>query len=45
MLFDSVSLFLSYAWLCCGVLLFLAVPVVFIVLWVASRRRRQQEEE
>lgn len=44
MLFDSVSLFLSYAWLCCGVLVFLAVPVVFIVLWVASRRRQQQEE-
>jgi hypothetical protein len=45
MLFDSVSLFLSYAWLCCGVLVFVAVPVVFIVLWVASRRRRQQEQE
>jgi len=43
MLFDSVSLFLSYAWLCCGVLVFLAVPVVFIVLWVASKRRQQQE--
>jgi hypothetical protein len=45
MLFDSVSLFLSYAWLCCGVLIFLAVPVIFIVLWVASKRRQQQEEE
>lgn len=45
MLFDSASLFLSYAWLCCGVLVFIAVPVVFIVLWVASKRRRQQEEE
>lgn len=45
MLFDSVSLFLSYAWLCCGVLAFIAVPVVFIVLWVASKRRQQPEEE
>jgi len=45
MLFDSVSLFLSYAWLCCGVLIFLAVPLVFIVLWVAGKRRQQQEEE
>ncbi len=44
MLFDSAALFFSYAWLCCGVLLFLAIPIVFIVLWVASRRRRQQEE-
>jgi hypothetical protein len=45
MLFDSLSLFLSYAWLCCGVLVFVAVPVFFIVLWVASKRRQQQEEE
>jgi hypothetical protein len=45
MLFDSLSLFLSYAWLCCGVLIFLAVPVLFILLWVASKRRQQPEEE
>jgi hypothetical protein len=44
MLFDSVSLFLSYLWLCCGVLVFLAIPLFFIALWVASKRRRQPEE-
>jgi cytoskeletal protein RodZ len=44
MLFDSVALFLSYAWLCCGGLLFLAIPLVFVVLWVASKRRQPQEE-
>jgi hypothetical protein len=44
MLFDSVALFLSYAWLCCGGLVFLAVPLIFIVLWVASKRRQPQEE-
>jgi hypothetical protein len=44
MLFDSLALFLSYTWLCCGALLFLAVPLVFVVLWVASKRRQPQEE-
>jgi outer membrane biosynthesis protein TonB len=44
MLFDSVSLLLSYIWLFCGVLVFLTVPILFIVLWVASKRRQQQQE-
>ncbi len=44
MLFDSVSLFLSYVWLCCGIIVFLTVPVFFIALWVASKRREQQGE-
>jgi hypothetical protein len=44
MLFDSLSLFLSYLWLFCGVLVFLAIPIVFIVLWVASKRRRPPED-
>jgi hypothetical protein len=44
MLFDSVSLLLSYIWLFCGVLIFLTVPILFIVLWVASKRRQQQQE-
>lgn len=43
MLFDSLALFFSYAWLCCGILVFLAVPVLFVVLWRASNRRREQE--
>jgi hypothetical protein len=44
MLFDSVSLLLSYIWLFCGVLIFLTVPILFIVLWVASKRRQEQQE-
>lgn len=44
MLFDSLSLLLSYLWLFCGVLVFLTVPTLFIVLWVASKRRQQQQE-
>jgi hypothetical protein len=44
MLFDSVALGLSYVWLCCGSLVLLGIPTLFLVLWVASRRRRQGEE-
>ncbi len=44
MLFDSVALGVSYLWLCCGVLVFLGIPVFFIVLWVASNRRKQGGE-
>jgi hypothetical protein len=39
MLFDSVALMASYAWLCCGGLIFLLIPVVFVALWVAYRRQ------
>jgi hypothetical protein len=42
MLFDSTALFLSRLWLCCGVLVFLAIPVAFVVLWVASKRRQER---
>jgi heme/copper-type cytochrome/quinol oxidase subunit 2 len=44
-LFDSVALGVSYLWLCCGVIVFVLIPIIFIVLWVASRRRNQQQEE
>jgi hypothetical protein len=44
MLFDSVALGVSYAWLCCGVLFLVSVPVVFIILWVVSNRRKEQAE-
>ena len=44
MLVDSVALGLSYIWLCCGILVFVSIPVIFVVLWVASRRRQQGEE-
>lgn len=41
MLFDALALFFSYAWLICGILLFLAVPVFLYFLWRASQRRRE----
>ncbi|MGC9336333.1 MAG: hypothetical protein ACP5JJ_19520, partial [Anaerolineae bacterium] len=44
MLFDSVALALSYIWLGCGVLIFMAIPVLFAVLWVAGKRRQQPPE-
>jgi hypothetical protein len=44
MLVDSAALALSYAGLCCGVLIFLSIPVFFLVLWLASKRREQGEE-
>ena len=43
-LFDSTALFLSYVWLCCGVFVFLAIPIAFVVLWQASKRRQQGGE-
>lgn len=42
MLFDSMALFFSYVWLCCGILLFIAVPIFFFVLWRASAARREE---
>lgn len=40
MLFDSVALAMTYIWLCCGVLVLAGIPVVFVVLWMASKRYR-----
>jgi len=44
MLFDSVALGLSYIWLCCGVVILVGIPVLFAILWSASRRRRNLSE-
>jgi hypothetical protein len=43
-LFDSLALGISYAWLCCGILLFVSIPVVFVIVWVVSKRRQEQEQ-
>jgi hypothetical protein len=43
-LFDSVALGASYAWLCCGALLLLLVPLFFLVLWLAGKRRERNKE-
>ncbi len=43
MLFDSLALGVSYAWLCCGIIFLLIVPLGFVALWTASKRRRERE--
>jgi hypothetical protein len=43
MLVDTVALGASYIWLCCGVLLLVGLPVLFIALWVVSKRRKEQK--
>ena len=45
MLFDSMSLLFSYIWLCCGILLFIAVPLFFFVLWRKSADHREGAEQ
>ena len=45
MLFDSMSLLFSYIWLCCGILLFIAVPLFFFILWRTSADRREDAEQ
>jgi hypothetical protein len=40
-LFDALALGATYLWLCCGVLLFLGIPVFFAVLWVTYKRRHE----
>jgi hypothetical protein len=44
-LVDALALGAAYLWLGCGVFTLLAIPAVFIVLWVASNRRNRQQEE
>ncbi len=44
-LLDSVALGASYLWLCCGILVFLAVPVLFLALSIASKRRQPPGSE
>ena len=45
MLFDSMSLLFSYIWLCCGILLFIAVPLFFFILWRVSAARKEEAEQ
>jgi len=45
MLFDSLALGLTYVWMGCGVLVLLAIPAVFLVLWLVSRRRQEEEAD
>ena len=39
LLIDSVLVYMSYAWLCCGVTIFIMIPVLFLVLYVWGSQR------
>lgn len=39
LLIDSVLVYLSYAWLCCGVIIFIMIPILFLVLYVWGSQR------
>lgn len=45
MLFDALALFFSYAWLICGIIVFLGVPVLLYFLWRAAERRQKGDEQ
>lgn len=45
LLIDSILVYISYAWLCCGVLAFILIPVIFLALYVLGIRRSRNSEE
>jgi len=45
LLIDSILVYISYAWLCCGVLAFIMIPAVFLVLYVVGIKRANSSEE
>ncbi len=44
-LFDALALGASYLWMCCGIIVLLSIPVLFVVLWAASNRRQQEQDQ
>lgn len=45
LLIDSILVYISYVWLCCGVLAFILIPVIFLALYVLGIRRSSSSEE
>jgi hypothetical protein len=41
LLIDSILVYASYAWLCCGILLFILIPIAFIGLYIWGAQRRK----
>jgi len=39
LLIDSILVYISYAWLCCGVTIFIMIPILFLVLYVWGSQR------
>jgi len=34
LLIDSILVYISYVWLCCGVIAFISIPIIFLALYV-----------
>jgi hypothetical protein len=41
LLIDQILVYVSYVWLCCGVLLFIMIPVAFLALYIWGAKRRK----
>jgi hypothetical protein len=41
LLIDSILVYVSYGWLCCGILLFILIPIVFLGLYIWGAQRRK----
>lgn len=39
LLIDSIFVYISYAWLCCGVTFFVMIPILFLVFYVWGSQR------
>jgi hypothetical protein len=43
-LIDSVVVSTAYVWLCCGIIIFLLIPLAFLFLQIRGRTRMSQED-
>ena len=41
LLIDQVLVYVSYAWLCCGILVFVLIPIAFLGLYIWGAKRRK----
>jgi ABC-type transport system involved in cytochrome c biogenesis permease component len=44
-LVDSVVVSVAYVWLCCGIVLILLIPLVFLFLHIRGRSKLTKEEQ
>ena len=42
LLIDSVLVYVSYVWLCCGVIAFVSIPIIFLALYVWGSQRSRK---
>ncbi len=44
LLIDSILVYASYAWLCCGILLFILIPLAFVGLYIWGVQRKKNAD-